>query len=501
LYTQVGLVLSILAAGLFFAASVTFAFLWTKRRAEAEGLRARFGPIVDLSAECDRVQSLRDRLQAESDGLSAELGAARAGLACEIATSRSDNERALAEKRRKFEEKYSAALADLERLTAEVRMLDEQADLQSFGLYRPLYDFGTSERYKSELESVRSQQAAMLKAGTAAQCDANWTVDGDLKKGKQMSDQNMKLMLRAFNGESDAATSKVRFNNVVAIGERIEKAFDAINKSGKPNRCAVTSEYKRLKLAELHLAYEYAVKLNGEKEEQREIRERLRDEEKARREFEQAQRDAEREEQRYAAALEKARAELDATVGAKHERAEAKVAELEARLAEAHAQKERAISQAELTRSGNVYVISNEGSFGPGVFKVGMTRRLDPMDRVRELGDASVPFSFDVHAIIYSPDAPGLENALHRALASKRVNLVNLRKEFFAASLDEIEQAAHSSGQPGVEMVRTAVAEEFRTSVMLRQWAAAGGAAVVEVPVVAREQERFRELLGAFDEE
>lgn len=500
MYTQAGLALSILAAVVLLVTTGLFAALWFRQRSEAVRLRTKFGPIVDLSAECDRVQASRDQFKREADGLAAELTAARASLANEIASARVHNEKAIAEKRKKFEEKYASALADLERLSAEVRLLDEQADLQSFGLYKPMYDFGTSERYKAELDAVRAKQAVMLKAGSAALCDAKWTVDGDLKKGKQMSDQNMKLMLRAFNGECDAAIAKVRFNNVVAIRERIEKAFDAINKSGKPNRCALVETYKALKLAELSLAHEYAEKVQAEREEQREIRERLRDEEKAQREFEQAQRDAEREEQRFTAALAKARAELAAAQGAKHQQVEAKVAELEARLAEAHAQKERAISQAELTRSGNVYVISNEGSFGPGVFKVGMTRRLDPMERIRELGDASVPFSFDVHAIIYSNDAPALENALHRSLTAARVNLVNLRKEFFAVSLDDIERAAHKSGQPEVEFVRTAIAEEFRKSAMIRQAGQSGKDDAPQPILVSQEKHRFSEVLRAFED-
>jgi hypothetical protein len=144
---------------------------------------------------------------------------------------------------------------------------------------------------------------------------------------------------------------------------------------------------------------------------------------------------AEREEDRYQALLEKARREAD-TDGNRQ-----RIAELEAALAAAHAASERARAMAEMTRSGYVYIISNVGSFGDDVVKIGLTRRLDPDDRIRELGDASVPFGFDIHAMIYSDTAPALEGALHREFAERRINMSNFRKEFFRVSLEEVEDA------------------------------------------------------------
>lgn len=489
------------------ALATLMAVLWWRSRTEAAALRARFGPVVDLEAERIRVEAQRDALRAESSALAAAITASREALRAEIAKERDavsaeatrQREAVAAEiatKRQQFEAKYSQALSDLDRLTHEVKVYDEKANLQSFGLYTPYYDFGTSEQYKAKLESVRDRQGTLLKAGRAAVCSTEWTVDGDKRKGKQMTDRNLKLMLRAFNGECDAAIAKVRFNNAVAIEERIRKAFDALNKLGEPNKCSITEEYRDLKLDELHLTHEYAEKLQAEKEEQREIRERLRDEEQAQRDFERAQREAEKEEQRFALALAKARSEVSSTVGAKHAEAEARVLELERRLAEAQAQKERAISQAQLTKSGHVYIISNEGSFGESVFKVGMTRRLDPMERVKELGDASVPFSFDVHAIIYSEDAPALESALHRALAKNRVNLVNLKKEFFSTTLDEIEAAVRQHAQGDYSFVRLAVAEEYRKSAALRE---STNAPSVEpdAPLLVAERARFDEVRHA----
>ncbi len=145
----------------------------------------------------------------------------------------------------------------------------------------------------------------------------------------------------------------------------------------------------------------------------------------------------------------------------------AQVTELERRLAEAQANKERAIARAQLTRSGHVYVISNIGSFGEEVFKIGMTRRLDPMERIRELGDASVPFAFDVHAVIFSEDAPALEATLHQAFEQRRINLVNERKEFFGVSIQDIALAVRKC-HGEIQVTLAAEARDYRKTIAMR---------------------------------
>jgi hypothetical protein len=212
--------------------------------------------------------------------------------------------------------------------------------------------------------------------------------------------------------------------------------------------------------------HEHQEKLQEEKEEQRRIREQMREEEQAQRELERARTDAEREEKRYTDALRKATEEAERAVGDKQQRLLGQIEELQQRLSEAQANKERAIARAQMTRAGHVYIISNVGSFGEQVYKIGMTRRLDPMDRVRELGDASVPFQFDVHAIIYSDDAPTLENTLHREFHLRRVNRVNLRREFFRASIEEIAEAVHRH-HGEIEFTLAAEAREYRKTLAL----------------------------------
>jgi multidrug efflux pump subunit AcrA (membrane-fusion protein) len=223
-----------------------------------------------------------------------------------------------------------------------------------------------------------------------------------------------------------------------------------------------------LKLQELYLVHEYQEKVYEEKEEQRRIREQMREEEISRREIERVLQEAERDEARYAEALRRAREDVEKTVGEKQQKLYAQIEELQRKLNEAQANRERAIARAQMTRSGHVYVISNIGSFGDDVFKIGMTRRLDPLDRVRELGDASVPFQFDVHAMIYAEDAPGLETKLHQIFHHRRVNLVNERREFFRVTIEEIAEAV-SGHDASIRITRAAEAIEYRKTIAIRQ--------------------------------
>jgi hypothetical protein len=275
-------------------------------------------------------------------------------------------------------------------------------------------------------------------------------------------------MLRAFNGECDAAISKVRWNNISNMEARIEKAFEALNKLGSTNQISITNPYYKLKLEELYLEFEMEEKIHQEKEEQRRIREQMREEEIALREMERVQKEAEDEEKRYNKALEKARQEISSATGVKFDELSQKIIELEENLRKAQEEKQRAISRAQLTKSGHVYIISNVGSFGDDVYKIGMTRRLEPMDRVRELGDASVPFEFDVHGIIYSENAPELENILHRKFEPNRVNLVNQRREFFNLKLEDISKILNDLNLT-IELTKLAEAREYRESISIRE--------------------------------
>jgi hypothetical protein len=249
---------------------------------------------------------------------------------------------------------------------------------------------------------------------------------------------------------------------------RIIKAFDSLNRLGEMQYCSISTEYRNLRLEELGLEYEHALKLQAEREEQRAIREEMRQDAIAERERERAQKEAEAEERRRQSEVDRIRAEReratkDQQSSERMAELEAKLLAAEARLAEAHTNTERAISMAQQTRAGHVYIISNIGSFGTNVYKIGMTRRPDPMDRIWELSDASVPFDFDVHAIIRTDDAPGMETELHQRFATRRLNAVNQRKEFFAVSIDEIAVVVRERCGD-IELTLVAEAAEFGQS-------------------------------------
>lgn len=472
--------------------ATALAWMLARRSAEAralaervQGLEDRFQPVLDADAERARVlaglEEDRRRLQAEMAEERVRtlqaLEQARQQLSAEIVRLTGEREQATRvaqAEQQKAAREVADVLGRLTTLRAELNALDEEANLQSFGFYRPHYDFADSAAYQVRLDAIRERQKQMLKDKTAAVCRTEWQINGSKAEGKKQTDRTLKLMLRAFNGESDAAVAKVKYNNIGVMEARIRKAWEAINGLNEINQCVITSEYLALKLDELRLAHEYQEKVQAEKEEQRRIREQMREEEQALRELEKARETAEREERRYEEALRKAREELARAEGAKQEKLLAQMAELERKLAEAHANKERAISRAQLTRSGHVYVISNVGSFGEHVYKIGMTRRLDPFERVRELGDASVPFEFDVHAILYTEDAPALENTLHRLFHARRVNLINERKEFFRVTIDEIAVAV-TAHHGEIELTRIAEAPEYRKTLALLKERDGGG--------------------------
>lgn len=361
---------------------------------------------------------------------------------------------------------YQSAIGTYTKLRKEISLYESKLDLIEFGVYEPVYDFEKSDDYREEQKRIVDLQKDMIKNENAAICRTNWTIDGSVAKGKASTKKYIQLTLRAFNGECDSLISKVKWNNVNQMKERIKKSFETINKIGESQTVSIQKGYLDLKLKELALEYEYQLKKQKEKEELRAAQEAMREEEKARREFEQAQKEAEKEEANYEKALEKARKEIELATGDQHDKLQAQIAKLEQELKEAQEKKERAISMAQQTKRGHVYVISNIGSFGEQVFKIGMTRRLEPEDRVKELGDASVPFQFDIHAMIYSEDAPTLENELHKTFSNNKVNMLNYRKEFFNVSIDEIEQKVKEFGLE-TEFIRIPEAMEYRETLAI----------------------------------
>lgn len=351
----------------------------------------------------------------------------------------------------------------------EIVRLDEQCEMQSFGLYTPKYDFATSDMYKDRLTEIRNKQKALIKEGKAVTGNMNWTVNGNNSQGKKMVKDMQKLLLRAFNSECDELIDKVKYNTFDTAHKRMQKSFEAISKLGKIMNVAITNAYFHSKYEELCLALEYRKKKQDEKEEQKEIRARLREEAKLQKEIEEARKKIRKEQAHYQNALDHINQQL--VSANKEEKAELlkKKSEIESALTEIDKSIEDIDYRATNAKAGYVYIISNVGSFGKNVYKIGMTRRLEPQERVDELGDASVPFNFDVHAMIFSDDAPALEAALHRAFENRKLNMVNTRREFFNVTLEEIEDVVKKNYDKTVEFTRLAPAEQYYESKKMRE--------------------------------
>lgn len=435
-----------------------FDFLKKKELIEISELRKKlekYQPIIDIENEISNAKKDFDEFMSQKQRDWDET--------TKIKTSEIES---LELKLNSLTDEYKHALELYTKLRKEISLFESKLDVIEFGIYEPVYDFEKSDEYRREQEKVIDKQKALIQSDNAAICRTSWTVEGSESKGKAIVNRYKKLMLRAFNGECDALISKVKWNNINQMKERMQKLFDAINKLGEGFSVYINNEYLRLKQQELILEHEYQSKRQQEKEELRRIQEELREEEKVKREIEQAQKEAEKEEANYQKALEKAKKEVELATGEKQEKLLAQIEKLEQELKEAQEKKERALSMAQQTKRGHVYVISNIGSFGENVFKIGMTRRLEPEERVKELGDASVPFSFDIHAMIYSEDAPTLENELHKVFDNKKVNMVNYRKEFFRVTLEEIEECIEKNGIKA-EFVKLPEAMEYRETIAI----------------------------------
>ena len=330
---------------------------------------------------------------------------------------------------------------DIANRKKQVIELDEEALLQDFGLYKPKYNFLSLDSYKVRLKNIRREEQYILKKREGIEGETNWTVNGNKRKGQKMISDVSKLLIRAFNLECDSLVDKVRFNNLEAYELRMRKTFDVINRCGNVLGISITNEYLDLKLDELLLSHEYALRKQEAKEELAEKRARAREEREALRELEAAKKKIEKEETHFQQAIDDKKKQLYAATDRAIQMALInKIKELEAKLIGLAKDKEDIENRTANTRAGYVYIISNIGSFGENVYKIGVTRRLDPNERVYELGDASVPFRFDVHAFIFSEDAPALENALHKEFDEFRLNKINRRREFFRVPLRRIEE-------------------------------------------------------------
>jgi hypothetical protein len=393
---------------------------WFGARKAARSLQ---GEVRDLEAKCSR---LGKELK--------ELG----GLTIlELQARRVQLETVIAKQQTSIEGDRSAAAAVAEAVEVQIQELrkalvvtEDLALLQEVGVYQYRHPLTDVVAYEKELSELADEIKGMTKKdGGAVLAATDWTVNGSVREGRAMVRDFSKLMLRAFNAEADNLVRGLKAYKLAAAIDRLEKVASTIERLGKTMHIRISTPYLQLRERELELTADSLQKQAEEKEAERLERERLREERKVQQEIERERVRLEKERQHYANALEALITKGD-EAGAQ-------------RLRDQITDVERAIADVDYRaaniRAGYVYVISNIGSFGERMVKIGMTRRLDPQDRIRELSDASVPFNFDVHALFFSKDAVGIEQSMHERLREARVNVVNRRREFFRATPLEVK--------------------------------------------------------------
>lgn len=397
--------------------------------AELDALQARTADLGILSvAELqDRKDSLEREIAEQTERLERERAEASADLERRAAAQRDEF---LAAERRAKEER-SDLEARLIELRGEVAVTEETAVLQEVGIYEYRHPLADAVAYQAELKQLKDRIKTMCrKDGGAIRAATDWTVNGSAAQGRKMVRETSKLMLRAYNAEADVLVRGMKPYKLDSAIDRLTKTAATIAKLGTTMSIHISTEYHSVRVRELELMADFLAKREEEKERERAERERLKEEQRAQRELEAERKRLEKEQQHFQTAYEVLVAKGD----------EAGALRLKDQLDDVERAIQNVDYRAANARAGYVYVISNLGAFGERIVKIGMTRRLDPQDRVRELGDASVPFRFDVHALHFSGDAVGIEAELHRRFDDRRVNRVNGRKEFFYATPQEVKE-------------------------------------------------------------
>lgn len=358
---------------------------------------------------------------------------------------------------------------ELKSLQEQLALAKEEDEMQTYGLYEPHYDFENATAYKEKLDEIKRKQKESVKDKTAAWGNPNMRLDGDLRKGQAMINDNIKQIIRTFNTECDGIIRKVKHSNMEASEKRIRKSYETLNKLNERVGVRIQPKYLDLKLEELHLAYEYQVKKQEEKELLAEAREREREEKKLRQKLEKEKNKFNRENNRINNELTEAEAKLQAANDEEKAKLQAEIDKLKAALEKNNEEIEKIDKWEETPGAGYVYIISNIGSFGEDVYKIGVTRRDDPEERIRELSNASVPFKYDSHVFIFSEDAYNLESSLHERFDNKRVNKVNRRKEFFNIGIDDVKKIVEENKASVHSFVEEPEAEEYYDSLKMAE--------------------------------
>ncbi|PZG38692.1 DUF4041 domain-containing protein [Listeria ivanovii] len=346
--------------------------------------------------------------------------------------------------------------------------IPNQIEMESFGFYKPKYDFASSLGYKEELEEIRLDQKQLVSEKDAILILREWAVDGSLSKGRTFTNRLSKSLVRAFNNECEAAINKVRYSNFLQIEKRINKSYTQLNKINETNMIEISPEFLDLKLQELTLAFEYEQKKQDEKEQLREQREKEREEKALQKEINDKKKVIDKDITHYQKIIDELQQKIMVEDTNKMD-IECQINKLQQKINEKEKEKEELDYREAHAQAGYVYIISNIGSFGEDIVKIGVTRRINPLERISELSSASVPFKFDVHALIFSYEAYKLESEVHQKFSKYRINKVNNRKEFFKVPIVDLEVELYQYESLTIDFEKTPEAQEYRESLSLIQ--------------------------------
>ncbi len=436
-------------------------FQWTEHRStpgpqpqqapkhQDEGF-SLFGGKKQLQAENEQLRQQVAELQAEVQLLREQLTRMGLGDALTVeAESRRVNDQLVGLRAEK-----AALDAQIRAASGQVVEMQGTAEFQDVGLYKYHHPAESSVELSAALDAVRADIKRCIRDKAAISASMNFTFNNSAAQGRKFVNDMSRVMLRAYNAEAENCVKTVKAGNLLVAQDRLRKAMDSIEKQGQMIDLRITEQYHSLRLRELELAADYGMWVQAEKELERERKAELREQQLAEKELRAEKLRLEKEQAHYSNAVKLLEEKGDLEGAAR----------LREKLADVQHAIENVDYRAANIRAGFVYVISNVGAFGENMVKIGLTRRLEPLDRVRELGDASVPFRFDVHTLFFAEDAVSVETKLHQAFEAKRVNKINLRREFFYATPEEVLAVLKNTVGEVIEYTAHPEAEEFRLS-------------------------------------
>ena len=416
--------------------------LLIKQYNDRKGLIKKYGEINSL----DQVIADKDHVIADKDYYITELEEEISNKEGEISTL----EESLSQQIKEHKQK----IADMNK---EKDLLESELKCKHYNFSD--YDALSSEECKNKLALLKTEESALIKNNNAL------IEHAEAQSSKKVITNNEKQILRCFSAECDNVLLNLTVKNIDSSRSKITRSFESLNRIFSVDGMELSNQMLDYKLKELDLVYTFSLKKEQEKEIQKAIKEQMREEAKAQRELENKKKQLQKDQTQCNNEVKKLMMYMQKTNNDIEKKLYVdKIHELEEKIKELEKEQTSVAEREANAKAGYVYVISNIGSFGKDIYKIGMTRRLEPMDRINELSSASVPFAFDVHAMIFSTDAPELESKLHQIFDKNRVNRINTRKEFFHV---KIEEAVKDNFDNTVEFTRIPAAKEYNESMRM----------------------------------